>query len=515
VPVGRVGRGGGETGSLTMAMLLALIGVSLAALLVPLVIRQYSSTREEVRRGVELNAAQAGLDVAIGQIRGANDGTVTGVLASLPCGPLTGPVGVGGSRYQVSIDYFPVDPQARPDEWLATNKIICVAGGGPFHTPAYALLRSKGTAAATGSFSSVSVRSLRGTYTFQTTNQNIAGGLVHVYKTATSQDLCLDAGSSSPAPGANVQMQPCSAGNVQQKFAYSGTLTLALVSSKSVAQPLGLCLDAGTPHSTGLLVQFQPCATTTQPQQQWSINDAANFEGTSNGHTLDGYCFNVQTPNTAGSFVILGGSSTCHKGYDNIETFQPDASVGAGAAGAADNQLVNFNEFGRCLDVTEGKVSFAYLIAWPCKQAPDPAYVAWNQKWVLPAVPTGVKYATGRITTNPTAGLYCLQSPGSTASGQYVRSVLCALDAFGVPLANQKWKVFADTGSYATSYQIQDSWANCLAPTDPTAAIPDLYPSGQLISKIVVVPCTGSTLQKWNAPPNILQSLPLKDVTET
>ncbi|MEN3359419.1 MAG: hypothetical protein V7637_3401 [Mycobacteriales bacterium] len=505
----------GERGSLTLAMLLAMIGASLAALLVPAVVRQFSSTRDEVRRGLALSAAQAGLDVAVGHIRAASDGAGTGVLASLPCGMLAGRVGPAGGRYQVTVDYFPVDPQARPDDWLTTNKITCVSGGGPYRTPAYALLRSQGTAATTGAFSGVSTRSLRGTYTFQTTNQNIAGGLIHVYKTATSQDLCMDAGSSSPAAGANLQMQSCSAGNAQQKFAYNANLTLVLVSSKSVTQPLGMCLDAGTPHATGLLVQFQPCASITKPQQQWSVNDSANFEGTSDGKTLDGYCLNVQTPDTRGSFLVLGYNTTCHKGYDNIETFQPEASVGAGAAGPTDNQLVNFSEFGRCLDVTEQNVNFAYLIAWPCKQAPDPANVTWNQKWALPAVTGTATTATGRITTNAPAGLYCMQSPGSTAAGQYVQSVPCALDLSGKPVDKQTWTVSTDTGSYATSYQIQDKWGNCLGATDQLATTPDLYPKGQLISKIVVAACTGSTLQKWNAPPNILQSLPLKDVTET
>ena len=68
--------------------------------------------------------------------------------------------------------------------------------------------------------------------------------------------------------------------------------------------------------------------------------------------------------------------------YDNIKDLAPDAAVGAGAAGASSGQLVNFNQFGRCLDVTNQDVTSAYLIAWPCKQAPDPTNVAWNQRWV-------------------------------------------------------------------------------------------------------------------------------------
>lgn len=514
LPGPRLGRGD-DTGSLVIAMLLTLVGVLLSALMLPIVVGQIESTRDENRQTHALNAAQAGLDVALGHVRAANDGAGAGVLAELPCGPLTGGLAnASTARYQVTIDYFAVDPQGRSDSWIAANRISCLAGSGTFSVPNYALFRSEGTNSATGSFSSVPRRSLRATYTFQTTNQNVAGGLVHVYRTSTSTDLCLDAGSGAPAAGTNVQMQPCSSGSVRQKFAYNTNLTLVLVASKTAAMPLGMCLDAGaTPHATGRVVQFQPCASTTSPRQQWSINDSANFEGTANGISLDGYCFNVQTPNTAGSFVILATGSGCHGGYNNIQTFSPDASVGAGAAGAAVGQLVNFDQFGRCLDVTEQNVGYSYLISWPCKQAPNQANVTWNQKWTVPTPSGTTASGTGRITTSPTVVTpYCLRSPGSTAAGQYVTVALCPV---GSTPQNMTWTAFGDTGTYATSYRIVDGYGNCLAPTDPDATPADLYPSGQQISKIVVAPCTGSTLQKWNAPPNLQQSTPLKDIGET
>lgn len=34
------------------------------------------------------------------------------------------------------------------------------------------------------------------------------------------------------------------------------------------------------------------------------------------------------------------------------------------------------------------------------------------------------------------------------------------------------------------------------------------------IGKRVVATCSGSTLQRWNAPPNILQAIPLLDTAE-
>jgi len=505
---------GRDGGSLLISLLLVLVGTMLSGMLLAMTLTQVGATRVDTRRVHALAAAQTGLDVAVAHIRAANDGAGNGTLSGLPCGPLTGTVAAGGTaRYQVRVDYFVVDPQGRADSWIAANRMTCLAGGGTYATPNFALLRALGTDSATGALGTVTSRELRATYTFQTTNQNIAGGLVHVFKTASSTDLCLDAGSGSPAAGTSVRMRPCGAGGIAQTFAYNTNLTLVLVGSKSVAQPLGMCLAAGTPHAVGVVVQFQPCAATTAPAQQWSMNDSANFEGTADGRTLDGFCFNVQSQNTAGSLVVLGSATagTCRRGYDTIETFSPEASVGAGAAGAASGQLVNFAQFGRCLDVTEQNVNYGYLISWPCKQAPDPANVTWNQKWALPVAAAGAASATGRITTHPSAGLYCLRSPGSTAAGQYVQSIPCPAGALP---ANMTWTVYTDTGSYTTSYRVVDSAGLCLAPTDPAATPADLYPNGQKISKIVVATCSGSTLQKWNAPPNILQALPLKDIGE-
>jgi Ricin-type beta-trefoil lectin domain len=499
-----------DTGSLPVAMLLVMIGSSLSALLIPIMLTQLTATRQDVRRLDALNAAQAGIDVALGHIRAADDGSGNGVLASVPCGPFNGNVGgASAGRYQVTIAYYSQDPHGQSAAWLTANKLTCYGISGLYATPAFAVLNSIGTDQATGAFSSLPTRSLQAVYTFQTSNQNIAGGLIHVYKTATSTDLCFDAGSSSPAAGTNLQMQPCTANAIDQQFAYDANLNLYLVSTRTGGS-LGMCLDAGTPHASGKVVKFQPCAATTSPQQQWSINDSANFEGTANGSTLDGYCFNVQSPNTAGSLVILSNVN-CHQAYDNIETFSPEAAVGAGAAGADSGQLVNFSEFGRCLDVTEQNVAYPYLIAWPCKQSPDPAYLTWNQVWNTPHVPSGASSAGGPIYTTKAGVTYCLRSPGGTGPGLYVTVIPCVLGA--LPL-NTTWTVYTDTGAYATSYVIKDGGNLCLQATDPTATPPDLYPKGKLISKIIVATCTGSTLQKWNAPPNVLQPLPLKDITE-
>lgn len=507
-----------ERGSIAMALLLTLVGMMASALLVPLVLSQVQSTTVDTHRLRSLNAAQAGLDVAVAHIRAARDGSGNGMRASLPCGPLAGTVSGGGAgQYQVTIGYYSTDPQGQSASWLSANVLRCSNGYGAESVPGFALLTAKGTDATTGTVAAATGRTLSATYTFQTTNANIAGGLIHVYKTATSTDLCLDAGSGSPSAGTNVQMQPCNSGSVRQTFAYQSNLNLVLVNTKTTSS-LGMCLDAGSLQLAGSVVTFQPCSSTTLARQQWSINDNANFEGTADGSTLDGLCFNVQNPNVAGSFVILGARAAgkCYGGYDNQQTFSPEAAVGAGAAGMyADatgaKQLVNFKQFGRCLDVTNQDVTYAYLIAWPCKQAPNFANVSWNQKWLLPTIPSGSSSGTGKITTTKSTTAYCLRSPLSTAAGQYVTVAACP----GTIPDNMTWTVYTDTGTYATSYTILDKSGYCLQPTDPNATPPDLFSSGQQISKMTVATCNGSTLQKWNAPPRILPAPPLKNVGET
>jgi hypothetical protein len=327
--------------------------------------------------------------------------------------------------------------------------------------------------------------------------------LIHAF--SGTPDLCFDAGSASPVAGTNLQMQPCNSVSRHQKFAYTKDLNLVLTSTRTTAMPLGMCLDAAP--VTGNNVQFRPCIDPPAARQRWSLNDSSHFQGTDPVTlNLNSLCFRIQTPNTAGSFVVLGACGS---------SFAPEAAVGAGAAGASSNQFVNFSQFGRCLDVTEfhNWVTYGYLISWPCKQAPDPTDIGWNQKWSFPPVPVGAaSSAPGRITTlstNPPPILHCLRSPGSVAPGQYVTITPCP-GGSGTTQQDQRWTIYGDTGVYATSYRVTDGYGYCLTPTDP----PDLYRTVNQISKIVVRVCDGSTKQKWNAPAELLDSTPLKDIGE-
>ena len=503
----RARRRGEDEGSLIFAMLVVVVGLLLSALMTPMMMNQMTATSNSRRLTHELHAAESGIDIMMGHIRAATDSSGNGILADLPCGPITGSVeSAATENYRSSVVYYKSDPTGKNATWLAdlTNQVLCITGGGAISAPGFAMITSVGTDQATG-FPNGSIRTVQATYIFKTSNANIPGGAIHAPNGGT--DMCLDAGSGNPAIGTIVTIQPCKAGAISQKFAYNSNLTLELSASVTSTQPLGLCLDAGVNAAAGAQVAFQACSLVTLPQQQWSFDDNANFRNSlANGSNIGNLCFFEQTANTAGSLIIL--STTCNG------NFSADASVGAGAAGAAIGNLVNFQEFGRCLDVTNQNVNTGYQIVWPCKQNPNPANLTWNQLWSLPTIPSNATSASGRITTYNTANstLYCLTSPQSTAAGQYVGLAACG----GTTPANQTWTVYGNTGTYATSYVIKDSSTTpyCLQPTDPAASPPDFFTSGAQISKVVVATCNGSGLQKWNAPPGIQQPVPLRNYGE-
>lgn len=508
-----------DNGSLPLAMLVTVVGVGLSVFMSMLVMSQLHTTAFEARRVLALDAAQAGLDVGVAQVRGAtkidSSGDVVGDATKLPCGGLTGTV--GDASYTVAPSYYDADPQGHLQDaaWVTAHTVVCVTGRGTATVPGYAVFTSKGTASDAGTSS----RTLSGTYVVHTNNVNIAGGLVHVYRASTTlNDLCIDAGSGTPSAGTAVKMQLCNGGAVSQTWAYDGNLRLVLVSSQSVGDP-GLCLQAGTTHAASNPVTLQPCVTTkpTLYAQQWSINDSSNLVGSnSTGTNTDSYCFNVAQANQPGSALII--TTSCSGSYNNVSTFSLDANAGAGQAsstvGQAIGQLVNYSQFGRCLDDTNQNPDSPYMIAWPCKQNPDPTKVAWNQRYTLPALKpaddkTAANHQPGTISTVKGATTYCLQSPLSEAVYQYVTTKVCS------GISSQQWTVYGATDQYATSYQIVDSTGKlCLQPRDQNATPPDLFQDVNKVAKIYVAPCNGSTLQKWNANMNDLAGVALKDVAE-
>jgi hypothetical protein len=514
-----------------------------SALITPVVVRQFTSTRSLVDRNTEINGAQAGLDMMMAEVRAASQANTastgrTGLLADLPGCTLSGNAGVANTStlpYQVTVAYYDGDG----------NALSCP----PTAAPATAKVTSSGIGA------DGRMRTLSATYVFSTSNTQIAGGSIRIDTSSPSQ-LCFDAGSAmSPTNGTPVTMQVCN-GSSRQLFGYTANLFLKLINSeRSPDAPDGMCLVAGntagtaaaTPHAVNQALVFLPCPVSsnktlypTSPLFQWSLDGNSRFEATTASQGIDSsYCVDM-TANLVGSAVFLGTCSA--NSQTNIWRSSP--GVGAGMAGDNTNQLVNYAQFSRCLDVTGQSLTASYMIAWFCKQAPNKV-IDWNQQWFHPTPkstppPAGTDEtlctnvstvcAKGNITisqgtkvVNGAAALgtpvYCLKSPLNAAANAYVTVVACPNGSSdtSVKAADSGtgliWTVYHDTGSYATSYRIMDTAGYCLTPTDLNATPKDVHTDGT--SKVKVGVCSSNELQKWNAPANISNPTPLTDLRET
>lgn len=488
-----------------MAMLVTLVGITLSASLVPLVVNQVLDTRNVAGRTEALQAAQTGIDVALGQLRSG-----AGNIELLPSCDLAGVAKSVQpnvtSSYTVRIDYFiPSDTTPVPAGCDLTTLIV---------TPVYAKLTATGTApkgsiAGNGSRQMVT-RTLEAIYTFKTSNANIAGGAMQL-ASPTVLPLCMDSGADQfPAAGSVAKVQLCKlGGSSDQRFAYTTDLNIKVVGSETTDAPAGMCLEADYPRSNNNPVYFQPCLGLVA-KQQWSLNDSSSFSGTRETQVkLNEFCLSVQNPGVAGSSIVLGNCNSAA----NRNVFRPQPGTGAGMASEKTGQLVNFKQFSRCLDVTNFKPDWDYMIVWFCKQAPD-GTVPWNQHWNLPSQATSdadaeLKAGLMWTSSSSTAQRYCLRSSGVPNS--YVTMTAC--DTTVVPTDQGiVWKVYGNTGDYTTSYRIKDSYGYCMTPTDLTATPPDTHTDGT--AKVKVVECGKSELQKWNAPADLNKPLALSNTTE-
>lgn len=501
-----------ERGSMPMVMLVLLLSVTLSALMVPTFLQANNSTRSDVARVRALHAAETGLQVALGQVRAAHaDGSTSGINSSLPCtGALTGSVAAGSAAYSVTAAYFDTDPRGQTSAWRTSNAIGCSSL--PSHTPSFVSFSATGTD--TSSYGSTATRVLDATYVLRTNNQNIPGGLIQNYNdgAATYRNVCFDAGSPTPSTGTVLTVQTCQY-NVpdQQKFSYRNNLTLVLNSSLAGGGS-GLCLQASS-VATGATITFQPCITdpATLYLQQWSFNDGALFQAANSSGALISYCFNIATLDTVGSNVVLGPCS----GTSRQVAWIPSPAAGAGMAGPNTNQLINFKQFGRCLDQTNWDLSKT-LIAYPCKQTPT-GTPGWNQRFSYSFASKILSldaYSSNGPVENPNRP-YCLVNPPTGATGANLR-VGVAPCAYPTP-TNEQWIAHLDPhDAYRDKYTYADaSGTRCLEPSPTDFFITAASGNGaNNISWVVVAPCDGSLLQKWNGDPNILLGSPLKDANE-
>ena len=296
-----------DRGSMPLVLLVSIVGMIISGMLVPVLLGQTHSSKFDTTRVQSIDAAQAGLDLALGKIRGATTAGA-GDATQLPCGPITGSLDANGQvAYTVTFKYYSSDPTVTP----TPAPMACVAGYGTYDTgsgqatPAWAQITSAGAAGA--GFGASKGRTLVASYRLKTNSTNVPGGVVRIYSaTSASSLICIDAGSATPTAGTAVKMQLCSTSTPpadQQVFVYRTDLTLQLLPSVSATYPNGLCLTIPTSNSAPTTgnVTLAACSALGSPPwtQQWSFDDNGHFRaslsGSASNGTLSGYCMDASS----------------------------------------------------------------------------------------------------------------------------------------------------------------------------------------------------------------------------
>ena len=159
---------------------------------------------------------------------------------------------------------------------------------------------------------------------------------------------------------------------------------------------------------------------------------------------------------------------------------------------------MNYRYFGRCLDVTKQQVDWKWLVGFPCKQAPNPAKLRWNQVFSYNA-------ASKQWVTQSPSGAYCLQAGGTaTDPSPPTDGPIVTVQPCDTAQTYQQWSYPAQTDRYETSYNVVSANGLCMTLNVPlradlasTVAGPTLPQWGYVATQ----QCNGSTEQKWKAPP--------------
>ena len=386
-----------------VAMLLALMTIlmvlSISIAVAGVTLSQVKPTQLNRKTVSTQNAAEAGFDVALNRIRNAASGTTkdsdgnivpAGVRASLPCGPITGSVTGGAASdtsYSVTLAYYFTDPTGKPQAWLnsSTNKSACPIPASPAPLPNFVTLAATGSAATIpGTHVGRGNRIVQTVYALSTTNSHIVGGTIPFYDNSTFCFAVSD-GANKVLLGDKIKVATCNAGSPLQNWSYTKNLQLQILATDGSL----LCMQAT--NGWGTVVLLATCSTLDLPPaspslpytQIWAYNDNGQFQSSNSGETglQNNTCLNLYAGSpSAGNPVgeALGDLVDVDKCGASI---LPTPSVGAGAAGTTLRrfQLVNYQNFGRCVDDLWQHVGSAWMIGYPCKQDPLATNLTWNQ----------------------------------------------------------------------------------------------------------------------------------------
>lgn len=551
----------GDAGYAMMMALFLLLLVSVTSLAVAgLYFSEVTPTRLANKRVQTVDAASAGLQAALGQLRNTTSSSGVGDLTKLPCSDVSDHAGVafllgstttqvplpgyqitgtvaatsGNSTgsYRAVISYFATDPTSHETDtisnpnsnWWTSNAITC-KDGLVNSVPAYAFIQSFGAdTAATGLQASIGDRTLHAIYQFRTTNGNTQGGRLAEYNASAPDTLCIDAGTN-PGTGTTMTMQPCKAlGTAQQSWLYRQDLTIQYGGNTS----LNLCIQnvTGIQGQNGTL-RLEPCETSgsgqtypyadaTQQEQEWAYNDNGHLQepDVSDGKLGLGCMepYGATTANASYQYASLIITACPSNGSPSDPTaWYPDPQVGAGKSSGSNpnglpssspnSQMVNFALFGNCIDVA-GQNFANNLIAYPCKQAPDSTTLTWNQIWHFQVV--SGNYGILYTSCSAGAGGCIPSSPSSNVNDCLVSPttenalVSGAQCPTGTTPNNELWLPTGNiVNNYSGSYLfINKSSGYCLA-ADPSQ-------SYQGWARIVVTNCNGADVPSTGATKNSL-----------
>lgn len=501
---------------LSVVMLIMVISV-LSMIVLAVVLSQIQPTLFTEKNGRTLTAAQAGLDAAAAQIRNAESpdggGLPMGDIHKLPC-VVEGTVdGTGGeTTYSAKVAYFLENPVDRDDAWRANNALTCYLGtginGGVRSVPRYAMITSEGFDATSTSQVGRADRVVEASYTFQLTTRKVSGGKI----LDDNGTFCLAAGSA--APGAFIYYRPASSDYcLEQTELNSWTWAddyMIHLSANDLDGKIPLCLTGTAGRTAGYMTLRECTQSTTDPLGQrfsWTGDHTWRGQNAANTGYANIYVVNQDSVVNAGDRLYVNTSAA-------NKSLTPLPAVGKGNASYLTNQVVNYNQFGRCLDVTNENIAYAYMIAYPCKQDPSGNQAfSWNHKWYYDEPIEGVESIQTQIRVIPSAGTRCLittttrglviNQPDHLSSGQYGGASGFRFPRFLTPGGAADchsdttiWTRYAYSDDNLKSYTIQDFYGRCLSAAGPKTANHPQWTS------IVVETCSGSQDQKWNVDPD-------------
>ena len=489
--------------ALLSALLLFMIMAALSILVLGLVVSQVTPTQFAEKNTRTIFAAEAGVETALAKIRTATGsadftGKIYGDPKKLPC-TVSGAVDSAGSgtTYQVTVQYFKDDPAGQSEAWRASKAMPCsgTAGTGTA-LPAYAFITSHGQAASSAKVDTDQAdRGISMIYQFETTTTNVKGGRIYSWNGGSgSTQLCLRAETATA--GSAIKYRPlATCGTTTNEdlelWIYDTDYTIKLASSTLTTTPLCLTAESGN-------IRLRNCTTPVYNQLwAWHPNGNATWVGQTSAISDSGQCLNSgKTSGTPGNGDTLQVSGCANQAAWG--SFSPDPAVGPGAASVNTHQIVNYLEFGRCMDVTDATPSRPFMISYPCKQDPPAgASLYWNHRWYYAEPLVGTVAAPQQIYVETDGGTkYCLKTPsGQTNPGMEGVGLgwyPTMTSSCNTADAAQMWVRSTATGNKTTSYTIRDNSGRCIGTGG------DKYKSNW--SALVVSACDGSTAQKWNAP---------------